>query len=66
MGIAVPGVAALHDHQTRWVRQDVVAGIVLAAMLGPDSSLSPMIFAGIVPLADANVTDIDIRDTRRE
>lgn len=87
----VPGVNAWRTYERRWLRYDVVAGIVLAAMLvpqgmayaelaglpavtglyttiacligyalmgpsrilvlGPDSSLGPLIFAAIVPLA---------------
>ncbi len=86
----VPGVGALHNYQKTWLRQDVVAGVVLAAILvpqgmayaelaglppvtglyttiaclvgyalmgpsrvlvlGPDSSVSPLIFAAIAPL----------------
>jgi high affinity sulfate transporter 1 len=87
----VPGVRAARTYQRRWLRPDVVAGVVLAAILvpqgmayadlaglpavyglyatigcllgyalfgpsrvlvlGPDSSVSPLIFAAIVPLA---------------
>jgi high affinity sulfate transporter 1 len=87
----VPGVNVWRTYERRWLRYDVVAGIVLAAMLvpqgmayaelaglpavtglyttiaclvgyalmgpsrilvlGPDSSLGPLIFAAIVPLA---------------
>jgi high affinity sulfate transporter 1 len=90
----VPGVNAWRTYERRWLRYDVVAGIVLAAMLvpqgmayaelaglpavtglyttitclvayalmgpsrilvlGPDSSLGPLIFAAIVPLAVAS------------
>jgi high affinity sulfate transporter 1 len=91
-GIAhwVPGLRAARTYERRWVRSDVVAGLVLAAILvpqgmayaelaglppvnglyttiacligyaifgpsrilvlGPDSSVSPMIFAAIAPL----------------
>ena len=89
----VPGVAALRTYERRWLRSDVVAGIVLAAILvpqgmayaelaglppvnglyttiaclvgyalmgpsrilvlGPDSSLGPLIFAAITPLVVA-------------
>jgi high affinity sulfate transporter 1 len=89
----VPGVNVWRTYERRWLRSDVVAGIVLAAMLvpqgmayaelaglpavtglyttiaclvgyalmgpsrilvlGPDSSLGPLIFAAIVPLAVA-------------
>src|SRR4051812_36800711 len=87
---AIPGVAALGSYQRKWLRDDFVAGVVLAAILvpqgmayaelaglpavtglyttiacligyalmgpskvlvlGPDSSVSPLIFAAIVPL----------------
>jgi high affinity sulfate transporter 1 len=87
---AVPGVRALRTYDRRWFRPDLVAGVVLAAILvpqgmayaelaglppvtglyttiaclvgyalmgpsrvlvlGPDSSVSPLIFAAIVPL----------------
>jgi high affinity sulfate transporter 1 len=87
----VPGVNVWRTYERRWLRYDVVAGIVLAAMLvpqgmayaelaglpavtglyttiaclvgyalmgpsrilvlGPDSSLGPLIFAAIVPIA---------------
>src|SRR6187455_713008 len=86
----IPGVAALRSYERPWLRSDVVAGIVLAAILvpqgmayaelaglppvnglyttvaclvgyalmgpskilvlGPDSSLGPLIFAAITPL----------------
>jgi high affinity sulfate transporter 1 len=86
----VPGIQVVHTYQRRWLRKDVVAGVVLAAILvpqgmayaelaglppvtglyttiacligyaafgpsrilvlGPDSSISPMIFAALVPL----------------
>ncbi len=86
----VPGVAALRSYQREWLRSDLVAGVVLAAILvpqgmayaelaglpavtglyttiaclvgyalmgasrvlvlGPDSSVSPLIFAAILPL----------------
>ena len=86
----VPGVKALREYRRPWLRADVVAGVVLAAILvpqgmayaelaglpavtglyttiaclvgyaifgpsrvlvlGPDSSVSPLIFAAIVPL----------------
>jgi high affinity sulfate transporter 1 len=85
-----PGVANLRSYQVRWLRKDIVAGLVLTALLvpqgmayaelaglppitglytsilclvayalfgpskvlvlGPDSSLGPMIFATLVPL----------------
>ncbi len=91
IGRAAPGVAALRDYKAAWLRHDLVAGVVLAAILvpqgmayaelaglppvtglyttiaclaayaimgpsrvlvlGPDSSVSPMIFAAIAPLA---------------
>ena len=87
----VPGVRAAREYQRPWLRSDIVAGLVLAAILvpqgmayaelaglpavtglyttigclvayavfgpsrvlvlGPDSSVSPLIFAAIVPLA---------------
>ena len=87
----VPGVRAAREYQRPWLRSDLVAGLVLAAILvpqgmayaelaglpavtglyttigcllayavfgpsrvlvlGPDSSVSPLIFAAIVPLA---------------
>jgi high affinity sulfate transporter 1 len=87
---AVPGVAAARSYERRWLRSDLVAGVVLAAILvpqgmayaelaglppvtglyttiaclagyalfgpsrvlvlGPDSSVSPMILAAITPL----------------
>ena len=93
LGGHVPGVAALRTYERRWLRSDVVAGIVLAAILvpqgmayaelaglppvnglyttiaclvgyalmgpskilvlGPDSSLGPLIFAAITPLVVA-------------
>src|SRR4051794_12561398 len=86
----IPGLRAARTYERRWLRRDVVAGLVLAAILvpqgmayaelaglptvtglyttvacllayalfgpsrvlvlGPDSSVSPMIFAAIVPL----------------
>jgi len=86
----VPGIRAARGYQNRWLRPDLVAGLVLAAILvpqgmayaelaglppvtglyttvaclvgyavfgpsrvlvlGPDSSVSPLIFAAIVPL----------------
>ena len=89
----MPGVASLRTYERRWLRSDVVAGIVLAAILvpqgmayaelagvppvnglyttiaclvgyalmgpskilvlGPDSSLGPLIFAAITPLVVA-------------
>ena len=89
----VPGVAALRSYRRGWLRSDLVAGVVLAAILvpqgmayaelaglpavtglyttiaclvgyalmgpsrvlvlGPDSSVSPMIFAAIAPLVVA-------------
>jgi high affinity sulfate transporter 1 len=89
----VPGVRAVRTYRRPWLRSDIVAGIVLAAILvpqgmayaelaglpavtglyttigclvgyaifgpsrvlvlGPDSSVSPLIFAAIVPLAAA-------------
>src|SRR5215471_18112435 len=90
----VPGVRAFREYRRPWLRSDVVAGLVLAAILvpqgmayaelagvpavtglyttigclvgyaifgpsrvlvlGPDSSVSPLIFAAIVPLAVTN------------
>src|SRR4029079_18051090 len=90
----VPGLRALRTYETRWLRPDIVAGVVLAAILvpqgmayaelaglpavtglyttiaclvayavfgpsrilvlGPDSSVSPMFFAAIVPLLATN------------
>lgn len=90
----VPGVAALRGYDRAWLRADVVAGLVLAAILvpqgmayaelaglpavtglyttmaclvgyalmgasrvlvlGPDSSVSPLIFAAILPLGATN------------
>jgi high affinity sulfate transporter 1 len=90
----VPGVRALRTYERRWLRSDVVAGVVLAAILvpqgmayaelaglppvtglyttvlcligyaimgpsrilvlGPDSSLGPLIFAAIAPLVVAD------------
>jgi high affinity sulfate transporter 1 len=90
---SVPGVASLRTYQRSWLRSDLVAGIVLAAILvpqgmayaelaglppvnglyttvaclvgyalmgpskilvlGPDSSLGPLIFAAITPLVVA-------------
>ena len=89
----VPGLASLRTYEPRWLRSDLVAGIVLAAILvpqgmayaelaglppvnglyttiaclvgyalmgpskilvlGPDSSLGPLIFAAITPLVVA-------------
>jgi MFS superfamily sulfate permease-like transporter len=86
----VPGLRAVRTYERRWARPDVIAGIVLAAILvpqgmayaelaglppvtglyatigclvgyaifgpsrilvlGPDSSISPMIFAALLPL----------------
>ena len=86
----VPGIAAVRSYERRWIRYDLVAGLVLAAILvpqgmayaelaglppvtglyttiaclvgyaligpsrvlvlGPDSSVSPLIFAAIAPL----------------
>jgi high affinity sulfate transporter 1 len=86
----IPGVRAVRTYEARWLRSDVVAGVVLAAILvpqgmayaelaglpaitglyttvaclvgyalfgpsrilvlGPDSSVSPLIFAAITPL----------------
>src|SRR3954451_25272722 len=93
IGHVVPGVAALRSYERQWLRSDIVAGIVLAAILvpqgmayaelaglppvnglyttvaclvgyavmgpskilvlGPDSSLGPLIFAAIAPLVVA-------------
>lgn len=90
---SVPGLVSLRTYQRRWLRSDLVAGIVLAAILvpqgmayaelaglpavnglyttiaclvgyalmgpskilvlGPDSSLGPLIFAAIIPLVVA-------------
>ena len=89
----MPGIRALRSYERRWLRADLVAGVVLAAILvpqgmayaelaglppvtglyttiaclvgyalmgpsrvlvlGPDSSVSPLIFAAIAPLAVA-------------
>ena len=89
-----PGLANLASYRTQWLRKDVVAGLVLTALLvpqgmayaelaglppitglytsilclvayalfgpskilvlGPDSSLGPMIAATLIPLVDAN------------
>jgi high affinity sulfate transporter 1 len=91
---AVPGVAALRSYRAGWLRKDIVAGLILTALLvpqgmayaelaglppitglytsilclvgyavfgpskvlvlGPDSSLGPMIAACIIPLVAAN------------
>jgi high affinity sulfate transporter 1 len=93
LGRFAPGLAAVGTYQRRWLRNDVVAGVVLAAILvpqgmayaelaglpavtglyttiaclvgyaimgpsrvlvlGPDSSVSPLIFAAIAPLVVA-------------
>src|SRR4051794_38649818 len=90
---AIPGIATLKGYQREWLRSDLVAGVVLTAILvpqgmayaelaglpavtglyttmaclvgyalmgpsrvlvlGPDSSVSPLIFAAIVPLVVA-------------
>ncbi len=90
----VPGINAVRTYQRSWLRFDVIAGVVLAAMLvpqgmayaelaglppvtglyttiaclagyalmgpsrvlvlGPDSAVSPLIFAAILPLAGTN------------
>lgn len=90
LGRWIPGVRAVSTYQRKWARPDVIAGIVLAAILvpqgmayaelaglppvtglyttigcligyavfgpsrilvlGPDSSISPLIFAALVPL----------------
>jgi high affinity sulfate transporter 1 len=90
----IPGVRAARTYRSRWLRADLVAGLVLAAILvpqgmayaelaglpavtglyttigclvgyaifgpsrvlvlGPDSSVSPLIFAAIIPLAATN------------
>jgi MFS superfamily sulfate permease-like transporter len=87
---SIPGLRAVRTYDRKWVRSDVVAGVVLAAILvpqglayaelaglppvtglytsigclvgyavfgpsrilvlGPDSSISPMIFAALLPL----------------
>ncbi len=94
LGQAVPGVSMLRTYKPAWLRFDVVAGVVLAAILvpqglayaelagvppvtglyttivclivyallgpsrvlvlGPDSSVSPLIFAAIIPLMVAD------------
>ena len=94
MAMAVPGVEALHSYERHWLAKDVVAGLVLTALLvpqgmayaelaglpavtglytsilcligyavfgpsrilvlGPDSSLGPMIAATIIPLVGAD------------
>ena len=96
LNAAVPGVGMLRTYKPAWLRFDLVAGIVLAAILvpqglayaelaglppvtglyttiaclvvyallgpsrvlvlGPDSSVSPLIFAAITPLLVANDT----------
>jgi high affinity sulfate transporter 1 len=48
--IRVPGLVTLRTYQPAWLRSDVVAGLVL----GPDSSLGPMIAATILPLIAAD------------
>src|SRR6201988_3786158 len=93
-GAFPPGLAALSSYQKQWLRQDLVAGLVLTALLvpqgmayaelaglptitglyttvlcligyaafgpskvlvlGPDSSLGPMIAATVLPLVAAN------------
>ncbi|MGS0683580.1 SulP family inorganic anion transporter [Nakamurella sp. GG22] len=90
----VPGVVALRSYRLRWLRKDIVAGLILTALLvpqgmayaelaglppitglytsilcligyavfgpsrvlvlGPDSSLGPMIAACVIPLVAAN------------
>jgi high affinity sulfate transporter 1 len=97
----VPGVRAVHQYRRTWLRSDVIAGLVLAAILvpqgmayaelaglpavtglyttigclvgyaifgpsrvlvlGPDSSVSPLIFAAIVPLAAADDPETAIK-----
>jgi high affinity sulfate transporter 1 len=94
LGRHVPGVAALRSYRREWLKSDLVAGAVLAAILvpqgmayaelaglptvtglyttiaclicyalmgpsrilvlGPDSSVSPLIFAAILPLGAAD------------
>jgi high affinity sulfate transporter 1 len=94
LGRHVPGIGLLRGYRRRWVRADLVAGLVLAAILvpqgmayaelaglpavtglyttiaclvgyavmgpsrilvlGPDSSVSPLIFAALVPLVAAS------------
>src|ERR671911_491897 len=53
----VPGVAAARGYERRWLSSDVVAGIVLAAILVPQgmaySALGPLIFAAVTPLVVA-------------
>ena len=96
LNAAVPGIGMLRTYKPAWLRFDLVAGIVLAAILvpqglayaelaglppvtglyttiaclivyallgpsrvlvlGPDSSVSPLIFAAIMPLLVANDT----------
>ena len=91
---AIPGVATLRSYQARWLRKDLIAGLILTALLvpqgmayaelaglppitglyttilcllgyavfgpskilvlGPDSSLGPMIAACVIPLVAAN------------
>ncbi len=91
---AVPGISMLRSYRPRWLRKDIVAGLILTALLvpqgmayaelaglppitglytsilclvgyavfgpskvlvlGPDSSLGPMIAACIIPLVAAN------------
>ena len=99
-GIArwIPGLNAVRTYDRRWARSDIVAGVVLAAILvpqglayaelaglppvtglytsigclvgyavfgpsrilvlGPDSSISPLIFAALLPLLAAGGTPI--------
>ena len=96
----VPGVRMLHTYQRTWLTRDLIAGVVLAAILipqgmayaelaglpavtglyttiaclvgyalmgpsrvlvlGPDSSVSPLIFAAVVPLAANGGPDVTI------
>ena len=103
---AVPGVASLRSYERGWLRRDLVAGVVLAAILvpqgmayaelaglppvtglyttiaclvgyalmgpsrvlvlGPDSSVSPLIFAAIAPLVVATDDPDDGDRARRD
>ncbi len=96
IGRIAPGLTAIRTYQRRWLRDDVVAGLVLAAILvpqgmayaqlaglpavtglyttiaclvgyaimgpsrvlvlGPDSAVSPPIFAAIAPLSSPATT----------
>ena len=56
----VPGLQAFTSYRRKWLARNVIAGVVLRCsarrgflVLGPDSSLGPMIAATILPLAGA-------------